>query len=377
MMPRLACALLALFVTRAGTAHAQDLLPALREEVVFIKKPGLFTLELETTFYRPPGEGPHPLVVINHGKAAGDSRFQPRARYAGPAREFVQRGYAVAIPMRQGFSKSTGSYIGGGCNVGSNGLVQAEDVKQAIDYFAARPDIDARRVVVLGQSHGGLTTLAVGALHLPRVVGLVNFAGGLRNDSCTAWEQSLARDVGGYANATTVPSLWFYGDNDSYFPSRVWRDMHAQYTERGGRARLVAFGVFASDAHGMFGARAGLPIWLPEVEKFFRELGLPFDKRHAIAVTDHDAPVPAASGFAAVDDVQAVPHLNATSRERYRAYLGANPPKAFALAPNGAWASRVDSASAMREAVDRCQGFAKGQACRLYAVDDSVVWTKE
>src|SRR5262249_16324416 len=145
--------------------------------------------------------------------------------------------------------------------------VQAEDVKQAIEQLAARPDIDARRVVVLGQSHGGLTTLALGTLRMPNVVGLVNFAGGLKQEGCTAWEQTLARAVGAYAGDTTVPSLWFYGDNDSFFAPRVWQDMHQRYVENGGHARLVAFGNFGSDSHAMFVARAGLPIWLPEVER--------------------------------------------------------------------------------------------------------------
>lgn len=365
------CALL------GASASARDLLTALREEIVRVKKPGLFTLELETTLYRPPGEGPHPLVIINHGKAPGDSRFQPRSRYPLAAREFVQRGYAVAIPMRQGFSKSTGAYVGGGCNVGSNGQAQADDVKQTLAYFAARPDIDTKRVVVLGQSHGGLTTLALGTLGLPNVVGLVNFAGGLRSENCPAWEQTLARDVGGYAKNTQVPSLWFYGDNDSYFQPRVWQDMHAQYTAAGGKAKLVAFGSFSADAHAMFGSRAGLTIWMPEVDKFFRELGLPFDKKHAIALIEHEAAVPASTRFAAVDDVAAVPHLkNDAAREAYRAFLAAPPPKAFALAPNGAWSWRGEGAGVMRAAVERCQTHAKEQTCKLYAVDDAVVWSK-
>jgi dienelactone hydrolase len=273
--------LLACAVSMPALAQA-PLMQSLREEVLMVAKPGLFTLQLETTLYRPPGEGPHPLVIINHGKAAGDTRFQSRARFLVAAREFVQRGYAVAIPMRQGFSKSSGSYIGGGCNVASNGVVQAEDVKVVLDHLAQRADIDARRVVVIGQSHGGLTTLALGTLRLPNVVGLVNFAGGLRNENCVAWEQTLARAIGGYAKDTTVPSLWFYGDNDSFFPPRVWQDMHAQYTAAGGHARLVAFGSFGSDSHTLFGARAGPPIWLPEVGKFFVELGLPFEKRHTL-----------------------------------------------------------------------------------------------
>lgn len=282
----LACALAAF----CATASAQSTPTALREEVLMLRKPGFFSLEIEATLFRPPGEGPHRLLVINHGKAPGDPRFQPRARYTLVARELVERGYAVVIPMRQGFSKSSGAYIGGGCNVGSNGLAQADDVQFVLDALGQRADIDVRRVVVIGQSHGGLTTLAIGTLKLPNVVGLVSFAGGLRNDSCPGWEGTLARAVGDYASDTVIPSLWFYGDNDSYFPPRIWQEMHLRYTERGGRARLIAFGSFGSDAHALFGGRAGWSIWLPEVERFFRELNLPFDKQDAIGRIDHELP---------------------------------------------------------------------------------------
>lgn len=142
--------------------------------------------------------------------------------------------------------------------------------------LAQRSDIDARRVVVFGQSHGGLTTMALGSLNLPNVVGLVNFAGGLRQESCTGWEGALAAAMASYARQTKVPSLWFYGDNDSYFAPAVWREMQASYEAAGGHARLVAFGRFGHDSHTMFGSKSGTAIGLPEVEAFFEEVGLPF-----------------------------------------------------------------------------------------------------
>ena len=261
----------------AQESSRQALRADLREEVLAIRKPGFLGAELETTLYRPPGDGPFPLVVVNHGKASGNPRFQERARFGVAAAELVHRGYAVVIPMRQGFSKSSGSYIGGGCNVESNGRAQAEDVAATIAEMAKRPDIDARRVVVFGQSHGGLTTMAVGALELPNVVGLVNFSGGLRQENCSAWEAGLASAMAEYARRTQVPSLWFYGDNDSYFAPAVWRRMHEEYVGAGGRARLVAFGPFGTDSHTMFFSARGPAIWLPEVEAFFKELGLPFE----------------------------------------------------------------------------------------------------
>jgi dienelactone hydrolase len=356
---------------------AQDLLPALREEIVMVPKPGLFTLQLETTYFRPPGAGPFPWVIINHGKAPGDPRFQARARYVTAVRELVQRGYAVVLPMRQGFAKSGGVYVDAGCNVHSNGLAQAEDVKLVLNAFGARPELDPSRVVVFGQSHGGLTTLAAGTLDLPGVKGLVNFAGGLKLDNCQRWESELAEAFGRYGHATRVPALFFYGDNDSYWSPPVWQAMAKRYNDEGGHARVVAFGNFGNDAHNMFGSTAGVAIWLPEVERFFRELGLPFGKRQGIALIEHALPVPPTSGFAALDDASAVPYLSESGRQGYAAYLAAESPKAFAIASNGAWSWRSLMSDAMERALGRCASLAAGAACRLYAVDDRVVWVKE
>ena len=241
-----------------------------------MRKTGVVDIELEATLYRPAGDGPFPLIVINHGKATGNPRFQERARFTAAANELVHRGYAVVVPMRQGFSKSRGSYIGGGCNIESNGRAQAEDVAATLEQMARRSDIDARRVVVFGQSHGGLTTMALGSLQLPNVVGLVNFAGGLRQENCNGWQAALVDAMASYGRQTRVPSLWFYGDNDSYFPPAVWHPMHEGYVAAGGHARLVAFGAFGQDSHTMFYSADSVAIWLPEVDTFFKELGLPF-----------------------------------------------------------------------------------------------------
>ena len=63
--------------------------------------------------------------------------------------------------MRRGFSKSGGAYINPGCNIISNGLMQAEGLREALATLVKRPDVDAQRIVVVGQSHGGLSTMAM------------------------------------------------------------------------------------------------------------------------------------------------------------------------------------------------------------------------
>jgi dienelactone hydrolase len=373
---RLACGLaFALLGVVAPAGHAAEPLAAsLREEVIFIGKPGPLGVQLETTLFRPPGDGPFPLVIINHGKAPGDAHFQQRQRYLLAAREFVSRGYAVATPMRQGFARSGGNFISGGCNIEGNGIAQADDVEAALAALARRPDIDASRTVVMGQSHGGLTTMALGARKLAQVVGLVNFAGGLRVESCLRWELDLAAAMGDYGAATRVPSLWFYGDNDEYFTVETWRRMFKAYTDAGGPARLVAYGNFRANSHAMFGSSAGIKIWLPEVRSFFQQLGLPFDIQHRIVLADHESPPPAPSGYAAIDDVARIPFINPKGRAAWSIYLDQPPPKAFAISPHGGWGWRGGDPAAMRRALERCNQAAGSENCVLYAVDDDVVW---
>lgn len=375
--------LLALFT--AGTAAAQTqatqttqtLSEPLGEQVVMVPKgAGRDAIALETTIFRPPGTGPFPVVVMNHGKAEGDARLQGRARYVLAAREFLQRGYLVVVPMRQGFSKSGGTYIASRCDPEANGRAQAQDIVATLAYLKTQRDADLSRIVVVGQSHGGLTTMAFGTLNYPGVKGLINFAGGLRAVSCVGWETRLASAFGAYGKDVQVPSLWFYGDNDSYWQPWLYREMHQNYVQGGGQARLVAFGKFGEDAHGLLGARLGVPIWLPEVEKFLGELKLPTRKLHSLALVAHDTPPPAATGFAASQDEKVLPNVKQPARDGYLKYLSAEEPKAFAISPKGAWAYVTGRANAMTLALERCNGFAKENTCQLYAVDETVVWKK-
>jgi dienelactone hydrolase len=233
-------------------------------------------IQLETTIFKPDGDGPFPLAIINHAKSKGlKPRNHERARYLAATREFIRRGYVVALPMRQGFSKSTGSYVDTECNIEWDGQIQAGNVVGIINYLKRKPYVDKDRIIVVGYSSGGLVALATGARNIPGVHGLINFAGGIRVNECDDWVGSLVWAVTRYARHTRVPSLWLYGENDNVFPPYVVDRMYQRYTQAGGMATLVRFGKFGDDAHLMFGTADGLPIWLPDVEKFLQSLGLP------------------------------------------------------------------------------------------------------
>lgn len=355
-------------------AKAVTLDATLNEQVVMVPAfDGAKSVELETTIFKPPGDGPFPLVIMNHGKALGNPRRQNRDRFLVLSKEFVKRGYAVVIPMRKGFSKSTGDYIDRGCDMSAHGYGQADDLQSTLEYLRTQHWADSARILVAGQSYGGLTALAFGTRGFPGVRGLINFAGGLKmhGGSCR-WQASLVRAFADYGAKTVLPSIWFYGENDHHFGPELAARMHSAYVQAGGHARLVAFGPFKKDAHGMSGSRDGVQIWWPETEKFLKELGMPTEPVLALN-KELKSPV---STYAAIDNVDAIPYLKATGREQYRVFLGKSEPRAFALSPTGAWSWSEDGDDPAEQALADCQKHS-AQPCRLYAVDRHVVWIGE
>lgn len=330
------------------------------------------TIELETTVFRPPGAGPFPLVIMNHGKQPGNPHLQRRDRFLSLSREFVKRGYAVMVPMRKGFSKSTGVYADYGCNMTGNGYLQAADLQSALEYAQQQSWVDRERIVVAGQSYGGLATMAFGTRQFPGVKGLINFAGGLRTDSGNCpWQDALVNAFADYGARSSIPSLWFYGQNDSYFNHDLAMRLHNAYLAAGGNARLVAYGAFKQDAHSMVGSRDGIKVWWPETENFLRSIGMPTAE---IVALPEEPRIPR-SDFAALDNIDAIPYLKDRGREAYRAFLGKTFPRAFAVGPNGAWSWAEDGDDPVQRVLASCQKSA-GQPCKLYAVDDYVVWNE-
>ncbi len=60
-------------VAHACLAEPKLISAPLDEKVVMLPVvEGPDSVQLETTIYKPPGDGPFPLVVMNHGKALGN-----------------------------------------------------------------------------------------------------------------------------------------------------------------------------------------------------------------------------------------------------------------------------------------------------------------
>lgn len=115
-------------------------------------------LSIPYTVSKPAGDGPFPAVVILHDC----SGLGPRSSGA-PSRwsnELNQRGYVTIRPD----SFSTRGHPAGVCRDASPPRIfpaqRVDDAYAALRYMQSLPFVDARRVAVMGGSHGGSTTLA-------------------------------------------------------------------------------------------------------------------------------------------------------------------------------------------------------------------------
>ena len=111
---------------------------------------------LAGTLYLPGGRGPWPAAVLVHGLGSG-------GRAMGPVgRDLARLGVAALTFDQRGHGNSTGVYVGD----------SSEDVLAAADVLAAQPEIDARRIAVMGHSSGAREAI-IACLRSPRLAALV------------------------------------------------------------------------------------------------------------------------------------------------------------------------------------------------------------
>ena len=248
------------------------------EEIVFIDKPSfLGSIQLETTIYKPPGVGPFPLVIINHGKQLGNPHLQKRFEPLSVALYFLERGYVVFVPMRHGFSKSGGEYQFHGNSAEMAGRDQARDIDVTIQYAHSLPYVKKDITLVVGYSEGGWVTLAYGALQPdPSVRGIINFSGGVRDPCCIGLLEEMIDASKKFGAQTTVASIWFYGNNDSLFNRYVSDRMFSNYARGNPNSRFIPFGNFSTDAHLLFMDPKGRAVWEPFLTQFLHDVQAPY-----------------------------------------------------------------------------------------------------
>ncbi|MEH3146570.1 MAG: prolyl oligopeptidase family serine peptidase [Methylobacterium frigidaeris] len=327
---------------------------------------------LKVHLLTPPGEGRFPLAIYNSGSTRLiDDRDVAERHNNFLVSYLLSRGYAVALVYLRGFTAYSDSVITdfAGCDVVLLGRRNARDLSAIVDQLARMPNLNAKRVLMSGASYGGWNSLAAGASGDARVAAVLNFFAGIGSKKCTGEEGSAERGSGILGRGNKTPSIWFYGDNDRLISRAMWMGMYRAYTDAGGRAELVQFGNFRDDGHGLLAHPSGLPIFVPKVDAFLKRHGMPHQLVHP-----HYLPLtaPPPSGFAAVDDIGALPVRDEAVRRTYAEFLKEPFPRAFVIAPGKSIVSASGTFDPLADALKACRE--SGLTCYPYAIDGDVVW---
>ncbi len=239
-------------------------------------------LMMRATLYRPPGDGPFRLAVINHGS---DQVAQARTRMPMPAfpaltEWLVARNYAVLLPQRPGHGQTGGRYLEdqghcGRANYVESGLATADSIAAAIDFMTKQPFIRASGVLVIGNSAGGWGALALASRNPANVDAIVNFAGGRggRNRGRAGKNCSpdrLVEAAGDFGRTARTPTLWLYAENDTFFPPDLSRRMYTAYTAAGGKAEYVLVPAIPGDGHVLINSSPPSAPWLEPLQAFLK-----------------------------------------------------------------------------------------------------------
>lgn len=241
-----------------------------------------------TVFRDPAASARSPFLVLLHGRAttAEDRARFGRARYGANSAYFVGLGFVVLVPTRIGYGVTGGPDLedSGACGTKryGPGYQAAADQALAVAAFARRrPEVDPARGLVVGQSFGGMTAVAVAARGDAAQLGLraaVNFAGGGGGRPETApWlpcgPVELRELFASYGRAARLPSLWLYAENDRFFGPHLPRSWFSAYaTNPAVPARFVPLPAISGDGHASFTRNPDA--WRTPVETFLREAGL-------------------------------------------------------------------------------------------------------
>lgn len=226
---------------------------------------------------------PHPVLVINHGRASESAVRAAMGRYrpAEIVRWFARQGFVVAVPTRIGYGVTGGEDIedSGACSrktYGPGFQAAAQQTRAVIEAATARTDTLKDRTVVVGQSYGGATSVAVAASNPAGVVAAINFAGGGGGNPKTSAREPCApvlleRLFAAYGRSARVPMLWIYTENDLYWGAEYPKAWLAAFQQGGGRAEFVQFPPHGDDGHSLFTRFPA--VWQPAVREFLQRQG--------------------------------------------------------------------------------------------------------
>ena len=217
-------------------------------------------------YYLPPHaprDGSLPCMVLVHGGPEGQSRPALWGRYAAPQYLLAEGRTSLLVPNVRG-STGYGKAYSHADDVELR-MDSVRDLVAAVDWLAARPEIDARRVGVMGGSYGGFMVLAAITEEPKRwaaavdLFGIANFETFLEHTG--AWRRKhrareygedpeFLRTISPIHNADRIrtPLMVVQGDHDVRVPPEESEQIVETVRRNEG---IVEYIVFPNEGHGI------------------------------------------------------------------------------------------------------------------------------
>jgi len=313
--------------------------------------------------------GKHPLAVLTHGssrKPEEHAEVTPWQQLP-QALWFARRGWVVLVVVRRGYGISGGDQDGshaGRCPATDYEAAaehSAEDLRIAIDYGRALPEVDPTKIVVAGVSTGGLATVALTA-HAPAgVLAAINFAGGrgsnADHDVCNPGDLiATYRDFG---KTSRVHMLWLYAENDKFFSPELAQKFDEAFRSKGGQDQFVLAPPIGEDGHSLF---RHVEAWSSTIEAFLKAQNLAPLTELLPEVVAPNIPPPAG--------------LDPDGLHAFHSYLILGPHKAFAMSEHsfGFSSGQRTTDLARQKAMESCKHDGKNkEPCKVVFVDHEEV----
>lgn len=251
--------------------------------------------EVLTYVYKPttPGVVAFPVIIFSHGNVVPPTQLSDPIT-VGAANWWLQRGFAVVAPVRPGYGKLGGAFReiqnvtweGNSCisepTYESAMLKAREVVLAAVAWAQSQPWARRDRILLVGHSTGGLTTIATAATNPEGVIASINFAGGMGGNPRGSPRRSCKPELltaiyRQFGKNTHMPTLWLYAENDLFWGVDIPKQWFDAFKSGGSDATLVQTPPVPvqtppvpSDGHLLF--YRGGPLWKLSVESFLDKL---------------------------------------------------------------------------------------------------------
>jgi hypothetical protein len=239
-------------------------------------------VSLSYVLERPPGPGPFPAVVLGHG--SGETRKEQASFFAT---QWLSRGYAALRYDKRGVGGSTGTYSTVG--VGNSDQMFADlasDMAAGVAHLRSLPDIDGKRIALMGPSQAGWIIPVAARLANPQFMVIVvgptvtvgeeiyfsKFAEGTTtplaelSDVLKDFKGPHGFDPKPVLEQLTTPGLWLLGGADRSIPTP---DTIAILDALIAKGRPFSKVVFPDADHSM----RGVDMW-PEIDRWLEARGL-------------------------------------------------------------------------------------------------------